>query len=55
MKRGVLVRLLAVTLLATACSPEASRSRNSGPGADIGNHSRNLPESSTAPKVEARP
>jgi len=31
------------------CSPEAGRSRNGGPGADVGNHSRNLPEPSTAP------
>jgi len=41
--------LLAVTTV--ACSPEATRTRNSGPGADIGNHSRNLPEPSVAPAL----
>jgi hypothetical protein len=49
-----LVWLLAVAVLLAAswaCSPEASRSRNAGPGADIGNHSTNMPERSTAPKI----
>jgi hypothetical protein len=45
--------LLAVLVAATviACSPEATRTRNGGPGADIGNHSRSLPEPSTAPPI----
>jgi hypothetical protein len=41
--------LLAATVI--ACSPEATRTRNGGPGADIGNHSRSLPEPSTAPPI----
>jgi hypothetical protein len=40
---------LALTLF--ACSPEASRVRNGGPGADIGNHSPNLPSPSTPPAL----
>jgi len=43
----VLAGVLAAGLV--ACSPEASRSRNSGPGADIGNHSSDMPQPSTAP------
>ena len=31
------ILLLVGGLLASACSPEATRSRNGGPGADIGN------------------
>jgi len=50
---------LAVALLVlfsvAACSPEASRGRNGGPGADVGNHSPNSPEQSTAPKPATRP
>jgi hypothetical protein len=50
-------RLLALTavlalLIVAACSPEATRMRNAGPGADVRNYSRNLPEQSTAPKIE---
>lgn len=50
MKRA-LAMLLAVVFTATAlaCSPEATRTRNGGPGADVGNHSPSLPEPSTAP------
>jgi hypothetical protein len=44
---GMLVALVLVAL--TACSPEATRTRNGGPGADVGNHSRNSPEPSTPP------
>jgi hypothetical protein len=45
--------LLAIVVAAAllACSPEASRSRNGGPGADVGNHSRSLPEPSTPPAI----
>jgi hypothetical protein len=42
---------LAIVILSLACSPEATRMRNGGPGADIGNYSPNLPERSTAPRV----
>jgi hypothetical protein len=44
---------LAVVLAASvvACSPEASRVRNGGPGADVGNHSINLPQPSTPPAL----
>jgi hypothetical protein len=51
--RRALAALLAALLAATvvACSPEATRTRNGGPGADIGNHSRSLPEPSTAPAI----
>jgi hypothetical protein len=45
----IVAALLAVAVV--ACSPEASRTRNSGPGADIGNHSRNLPEPSIPPPL----
>jgi hypothetical protein len=43
--------LVAALLVAAvvACSPEATRTRNGGPGADIGNHSLNLPEPSKPP------
>jgi hypothetical protein len=51
--QGVLAALVALTML--ACSPEATRTRSGGPGADVGNHSRNLPEQSTAPKPAVRP
>jgi hypothetical protein len=44
------VLTLLVVLGSAACSPEASRTRSGGPGADVGNYSRNLPEPSTAPK-----
>jgi hypothetical protein len=46
---ALLAALLAAVLL--ACSPEATRSRGSGPGADIGNHSINLPQPSTPPPL----
>jgi hypothetical protein len=29
---------IALVLLLAACSPEATRSRGAGPGADVGNH-----------------
>jgi hypothetical protein len=47
------VALLAACLVVTlvACSPEASRSRGSGRGADIGNYSLNLPQPSTPPPL----
>jgi len=53
-KKVALAVLLAAVLAATvvACSPEASRVRNGGPGADIGNHSHNLPEPSTPPPLQ---
>jgi hypothetical protein len=55
-RRALAVALLVLSLLGSAaCSPEASRTRSSGPGADVGNHSRELPEQSTAPKPAARP
>ena len=34
---GILLLLCVLTV--AACSPEATRSRGSGPGGDIGNHS----------------
>jgi len=42
---------LAVVLTASvfACSPEATRVRNGGPGADVGNHSPNSPSPSSPP------
>ena len=52
----LLVALFGAVLVASsvvACSPEASRTRGGGPGADVGNHSRNLPEPSQAPKVQS--
>lgn len=51
--KPALATLVAAVVLASvlACSPEATRARNGGPGADIGNHSSNLPEPSTAPAL----
>ena len=46
---ALLAALLAVVLV--ACSPEAARSRGSGPGADIGNYSPSLPQPSTPPPL----
>jgi hypothetical protein len=41
--RGMTAAALALVLL-TSCSPEASRTRGSGPGADVGNRDYPLPE-----------
>jgi hypothetical protein len=52
-KRGlaaILAALLAAGVV-VACSPEASRTRNAGRGADVGNYSPELPQPSIAPKV----
>ena len=35
--RTLAMVLMVLVLAMTACSPEAARTRNSGPGADIGN------------------
>ncbi len=54
MKRAlVAVAAAAVAAAVVACSPEASRVRNGGPGADVGNHSRDMPEPSTSPPLPA--
>jgi hypothetical protein len=45
----VLAVLLATTIV--GCSPEATRVRNGGPGADIGNHSPSAPSPSTPPAL----
>jgi hypothetical protein len=37
------------------CSPEASRTRGGGPGADIGNHSPLLPQPATPPPYGSVP
>jgi len=50
-KRVLSVALLAIAIASAACSPEANRVRGGGPGADVGNHSDNSPEPSTAPKT----
>ena len=42
MNRGLIAALLVAGLLLTACSPEATRTRSGGPGADIGNHGRTV-------------
>lgn len=49
--RIVLLAVLVSLAVLTACSPEASRVRNGGPGADIGNHSVDLPQPSTPPPL----
>jgi hypothetical protein len=46
---ALLAAILAVGVI--ACSPEATRTRSGGPGADIGNHSINLPQPSTPPAL----
>lgn len=55
---GRVVALAAALTLAAssalACSPEANRQRNGGPGADIGNRSPNSPEPSQAPIASYR-
>jgi hypothetical protein len=51
-KRTVATLLaIMITAASVACSPEASRSRGDGPGADVGNHSPNLPQPSTPPPL----
>ena len=42
LKRSLLVGLALAALAATACSPEATRTRGGGPGGDIGNRSRSV-------------
>lgn len=41
----------AVLAGAQACSPEASRTRGGGPGADVGNHSARNPQPATPPAL----
>jgi hypothetical protein len=43
--------LLVAVLLQVACSPEATRVRGGGPGADVGNHVPGLATPSTAPPI----
>jgi hypothetical protein len=50
-ERALLMTVLLVVLAGLGCSPEASRVRGGGPGADVGNHSPNLPAPSTAPTI----
>ncbi len=45
-RRWIRWLILAIALVAIACSPEASRTRGGGPGADIGNK---------APEVQLHP
>lgn len=53
--RALVLAALALTVAAAvACSPEAGRQRNGGPGADIGNRSPNSPEPSQAPIASYR-
>lgn len=40
--RPLAVVLLALGLLVAGCSPEATRTRGGGPGADIGNRGRSV-------------
>ncbi|MGQ0540166.1 MAG: hypothetical protein ACT4R6_14585 [Gemmatimonadaceae bacterium] len=49
-RERIVAALLALALLAPACSPEATRRRDGGPGADIGNSDR-----IAAPAADARP
>jgi hypothetical protein len=44
-----LVLVLLLVLAAAGCSPEATRVRGGGPGADVGNHVPGLATPSTAP------
>jgi hypothetical protein len=46
---AIVAAVMAVSVI--ACSPEASRARNGGPGADVGNHSPNSPSPSTPPPL----
>jgi len=52
------VKKLAAAIFAVAlaaaifgCSPEATRTRGGGPGADVGNHSPNSPSPATPPSA----
>ncbi len=36
--RSLTLALLVFSVLAAGCSPEATRTRGGGPGADVGNH-----------------
>ena len=53
--RHVALALLLTATLAACGSPEDGRARGGGPGADVGNHSRNDPEPSQAPAPAYRP
>jgi hypothetical protein len=46
---ALVMTLLVVVLAGLSCSPEATRVRGGGPGADVGNHSPNLPAPATVP------
>jgi hypothetical protein len=51
-KRALAAMLVALVAgVALACSPEASRVRGGGPGADIGNHGPSLYQPSTPPAL----
>jgi len=43
MKRALAIGAV-LLVLATGCSPEATRTRGSGPGADVGNRDPGLPQ-----------
>jgi hypothetical protein len=47
----LLAALLAAAFVGIACSPEASRTRGGGPGADIGNHGPSLYQPATPPPI----
>jgi len=55
--KRALTTLLAALLAAgvVACSPEATRTRGGGRGADVGNYSPDLPQPSTPPPVPGSP
>ena len=42
LRRSSFVALAALGLLLVACSPEATRTRSGGPGADVGNRGRSV-------------
>lgn len=55
MKRLAGCLLLVLGTLAAGCvSPEASRTRDGGPGADVGNYSPETPRGSQAPRPAYR-
>ncbi len=46
-----ILALVGLALLLAACSPEASRTRGSGPGADIGNRATEVQLHPGGPKI----
>jgi hypothetical protein len=51
LRSGILALLVSAVVLLMACSPEASRTRGGGPGADIGNRATEVQLHPGGPKI----